>query len=115
MDVSAYKAFEADLTAKFALPRSALPPEQLHPFVAGLCDREYAAYGLSIAPSIGMNLSDQKISTDSAIYSSDLNSCTVQLRTPSLGFDKPCLARNLSGDQWDKREGLPSPRSACDG
>jgi hypothetical protein len=48
MDISALEAFAAELSAKFSLPGSASPEDQLKPVVADLLASAGIAYGLIV-------------------------------------------------------------------
>ena len=68
MDLGELETFADKLKAKFALPGSASPEDQLKPVVAELLTGAGAGYGLKIETRTETHLSDHKVRPDIAIY-----------------------------------------------
>ena len=68
MKLSTLETFADALKAKFALPGTASPEDQLKPVVADLFVAAGAAYGLTVETRTETHLSEHKVRPDIAIY-----------------------------------------------
>ena len=68
MDISALEGFAEELKAKFALPGTASPEDQLKPVVAEFFKSAGAAYGLTVETRTETHLSEHKVRPYIAIY-----------------------------------------------
>ena len=68
MNISFWKSLLKPLKAKFSLPGSASPEDQLKPVVADLLKSTGCAYGLTIETRTETHLSDHKVRPDIAVY-----------------------------------------------
>lgn len=108
MDVSELENFADALKAKFALPGSASPEDQLKPVVADLFKSAGVAYGLIVETRTETHLSEHKVRPDIAIYIGGLICGYVELKAPGLGADAPKLKGEHNKKQWEKLRGLPN-------
>ena len=68
MDILALKKFAEGLKAKFALPESTSPEDQLKPGVAVLFEDAGTKYGLTVKTRTETYLAEHKVRPDIAIY-----------------------------------------------
>jgi hypothetical protein len=108
MKIDLLENFADTLRAKFALPGSASPEDQLKPPVADLLKAAGAAYGLTIETRTETHLSQHKVRPDIAIYVGGLICGYVELKAPGLGADAPKLKGDHNKKQWEKLKGLPN-------
>lgn len=108
MDLSTLETFAESLRAKFALPGSASPEDQLKPVVADLFSSAGAAYGLTVETRTETHLSEHKVRPDIAIYVGGLICGYIELKAPGLGADAPKLKGEHNKKQWEKLKGLPN-------
>ena len=108
MDLSTLETFADALKAKFALPGSASPEDQLKPVVADLFVAAGAHYGLKVETRTETHLSTHKVRPDIAIYVGGLICGYVELKQPGLGADAPRLTGKHNKEQWEKLKGLPN-------
>ena len=108
MDFFALQDFAETLKAKFSLPGSASPEDQLKPPVAGLFVNTGATFELNVETLTEARLAEQKVQPDIAIYSSGLICGYVELKAPGLGTDAPKLKGKHNKEQWEKLKGLPN-------
>lgn len=108
MDILDLKEFAEGLKAKFALPESASPEDQLKPAVAALFSATGAKYDLSVETRTETYLAELKVRPDIAIYVSGLICGYVELKAPGYGADAPKLKGDHNKKQWQKLKGLPN-------
>lgn len=108
MDLKFLRQFADALKAKFSLPGSASPEDQLKPVVADLLNFAGADYGLTIATRTETHLSDHKVRPDIAVYVGGLICGYIELKAPGLGADAPKLKGEHNKKQWEKLKGLPN-------
>lgn len=108
MELQTLETFAEALTAKFALPGSASPEDQLKPLVADLLKSAGAAYGKTVETRTETHLSDHKVRPDIAIYVGGLICGYIELKAPGFGADAPKLKGEHNKKQWEKLKGLPN-------
>lgn len=108
MDFGDLEAFAEALQAKFALPGSASPEDQLKPEVASLLSAAGAIYGLAVATRTETHLSEHKVRPDIAVYVGGLICGYIELKAPGLGAEAPKLKGEHNKKQWEKLKGLPN-------
>jgi len=108
MKLSTLETFADALKAKFALPGTASPEDQLKPVVADLFVAAGAAYGLTVETRTETHLSEHKVRPDIAIYVGGLICGYIELKAPGLGADAPRLTGKHNKEQWAKLKGLPN-------
>ena len=108
MDIGDLETFADALKAKFALPGSASPEDQLKPEVAALFVATGAKYGLTVETRTETHLSEHKVRPDIAIYVGGLICGYIELKAPGLGADAPKLKGDHNKKQWAKLKGLPN-------
>jgi hypothetical protein len=108
LDFSSLQNFAETLKAKFSLPGSASPEDQLKPPVADLLVEAGATFGLGIETRTETHLAEHKVRPDVAIYSGGLICGYVELKAPGLGADAPSLEGKHNKEQWEKLKGLPN-------
>lgn len=108
MHFSALQAFAAELTAKFSLPGSASPEDQLKPVVADLLTSAGGSYGLTVQTRTETHLSEHKVRPDIAVYVGGLICGYIELKAPGLGADAPKLKGEHNKQQWERLKGLPN-------
>ena len=91
MKLTTLETFADALKAKFALPGTASPEDQLKPVVADLFVAAGAAYGLTVETRTETHLSEHKVRPDIAIYVGGLICGYIELKAPGLGADAPKL------------------------
>ncbi len=102
MNISLLEIFADALNAKFSLPGSASPEDQLKPSVAGLLKSAGTAYGLAVDTRTETHLSDHKVRPDIAVYVGGLICGYIELKAPGLGADAPKLKGEHNKEQWEK-------------
>jgi len=102
------ETFADALKAKFALPGSASPEDQLKPEIAALFVATGAGYGLTVETRTETHLSEHKVRPDIAIYVGGLICGYIELKAPGLGADAPKLKGDHNKKQWAKLKGLPN-------
>jgi hypothetical protein len=108
MDLGELETFADKLKAKFALPGSASPEDQLKPVVADLLTGAGVSYGLTVETRTETHLSDHKVRPDIAVYVGGLICGYIELKAPGLGADAPKLKGDHNKKQWEKLKGLPN-------
>ena len=108
MKLSSLVAFADTLKAKFSLPGSASPEDQLKPPVGGLIIEVGTSFGLKVESRTEIHLSEHKVRPDIAIYVGGLICGYVELKAPGLGADAPKLKGEHNKKQWEKLKGLPN-------
>lgn len=108
MNLSSLETFADALKAKFSLPGSASPEDQLKPVVADLLKSAGIAYGLVVDTRTETHLSDHKVRPDIAVYVGGLIGGYIELKAPGLGADPPKLKGEHNKKQWEKLKGLPN-------
>lgn len=108
MNLSDLQDFADALKAKFALPGSASPEDQLKPEVAALFVATGAKYGLTVETRTETHLSEHKVRPDIAIYVGGLICGYIELKAPGLGADAPKLKGDHNKKQWAKLKSLPN-------
>ncbi len=108
MNISFLEIFADTLKAKFSLPGSASPEDQLKPVVANLLKSAGIAYGLAVDTRTETHLSDHKVRPDIAVYVGGLICGYIELKAPGLGADAPKLKGEHNKKQWEKLKGLPN-------
>ncbi|WP_309753704.1 N-6 DNA methylase, partial [Novosphingobium sp.] len=108
MNLTELESFADKLKAKFALPGSASPEDQLKPVVAELLAGAGASYGLTVETRTETHLSDHKVRPDIAVYVGGLICGYIELKAPGLGADAPKLKGDHNKKQWEKLKGLPN-------
>jgi hypothetical protein len=102
MNISLLETFADALRAKFSLPGSASPEDQLKPVVADLLKSAGNGYGLAIDTRTETHLSDHKVRPDVAVYVGGLICGYIELKAPGLGADAPKLKGEHNKKQWEK-------------
>ena len=108
MDISLLKDFADGLKAKFSLPGTASPEDQLKAPVAELLKDAGAAFGLNVESRTETHLSGHKVRPDIAIYVGKLICGYIELKAPGLGADATKLKGAHNKAQWNKLKGLPN-------
>ena len=108
MDISLLKDFADELKAKFSLPGTASPEDQLKAPVAELLKDAGAAFGLNVESQTETHLSGYKVRPDIAIYVGKLICGYIELKAPGLGADATKLKGAHNKAQWNKLKGLPN-------
>jgi hypothetical protein len=108
MDSAILEAFADALKAKFALPGTASPEDQLKPVVADLLKSAGSLYGLTVETRTETHLSDHKVRPDIAVYVGGLICGYIELKAPGFGADAPKLKGEHNKKQWEKLKGLPN-------
>lgn len=108
MRLSFLEIFADALKAKFSLPGSASPEDQLKPVVADLLKSAGNDYGLAVETRTETHLSDHKVRPDIAFYVDGLICGYIELKAPGLGADAPKLKGEHNKKQWEKLKGLPN-------
>jgi len=108
MNITFLESFADALKAKFSLPGSASPEDQLKPVVADLLKSAGTDYGLTVDTRTETHLSDHKVRPDIAVYVGGLICGYVELKAPGLGADAPKLKGDHNKKQWEKLKGLPN-------
>jgi len=108
MNLAELESFADKLKAKFALPGSASPEDQLKPVVADLLTGSGVSYGLTVETRTETHLSDHKVRPDIAVYVGGLICGYIELKAPGLGADAPKLKGDHNKKQWEKLKGLPN-------
>ena len=85
VNLSELVAFADKLKAKFALPGSASPEDQLKPVVADLLAGAGVLYGRTVETRTETHLSDHKVRPDIAVYVGGLVCGYIELKAPGLG------------------------------
>jgi hypothetical protein len=108
MNLSSLQKYADELKAKFALPGSASPEDQLKPAVAELLVEAGHTFSFAVQSRTETHLSEHKIRPDIAIYVGGLICGYIELKQPGLGADAPKLKGKHNKDQWAKLRGLPN-------
>ena len=108
MRITSLEIFADALKAKFSLPGSASPEDQLKPVVADLLKSAGTTYGLAVDTRTEVHLSEHKIRPDIAVYVGGLICGYIELKAPGLGADAPKLKGEHNKKQWEKLKGLPN-------
>ncbi|MEP1834384.1 MAG: type I restriction enzyme HsdR N-terminal domain-containing protein, partial [Hyphomonas sp.] len=108
MDLGELEVFADKLKAKFALPGSASPEDQLKPAVADVLTGARGTYGVTDETRTETHLSEHKVRPDIAIYVGGLICGYIELKAPGLGADAPKLKGAHNKTQWAKLKGLPN-------
>jgi hypothetical protein len=108
MHLSDLEIFADALKAKFALPGTASPEDQLKPLVADLLSAAGPAYGSQVETRTETHLSQHKVRPDIAVYVGGLICGYIELKAPGLGADAPRLTGKHNKEQWAKLKGLPN-------
>ena len=108
MDLADLQGFAEALRAKFALPGTASPEDQLKPNVADLFKQAGTTYGLKVETLTETTLSKHKVRPDIAVYVGGLICGYVELKAPGLGADASKLKGEHNKTQWAKLKGLPN-------
>lgn len=108
MKLSVLESYADALQAKFSLPGSASPEDQLKADVAELLKGAGDGYGFTIATRTETHLSDQKVRPDIAVYVNGLVCGYIELKAPGLGADAPKLKSDHNKRQWERLKGLPN-------
>ena len=108
MKLTDLETFADALKAKFALPGSASPEDQLKPVVASLLTAAGTDYGLVVETRTETHLSQHKVRPDIAVYVGGLICGYVELKAPGLGADAPKLKGAHNKKQWERLKGLPN-------
>ena len=102
MDISLLKDFADGLKAKFSLPGTASPEDQLKAPVAELLKDAGAAFGLNVESQTETHLSGHKVRPDIAIYVGKLICGYIELKAPGLGADATKLKGAHNKAQWNR-------------
>ena len=108
MDLSVLEDFAKSLQAKFSLPGTASPEDQLKAPVEELLKDAGAAFGMNVASRTEAHLTEHKVRPDIAIYVGKLICGYIELKAPGLGADAPKLKGAHNVGQWKKLKGLPN-------
>lgn len=108
MDILVLEKFADALKAKFSLPGTASPEDQLKPVVADLLKSAGTAYKLTVETRTETHLSEHKVRPDIAVYVGGLICGYIELKAPGLGADAPRLKGEHNKKQWEKLKGLPN-------
>jgi hypothetical protein len=96
------------LKAKFALPGSASPEDQLKQPISAAIESAGGSFGLTVLSRTETHLSEHKVRPDVAIYVSGLICGYIELKAPGLGADAPRLKGKHNKEQWEKLKSLPN-------
>src|SRR3546814_20360283 len=99
MDFSTLEDFGDALKAKFALPGSASPEDQLKPVVAELFKAAGSKYGLTVETRTEAHLSEHKVRPDIAVYVGGPTCGSIEFNATGLWAD----ALRLQGDHNKKK------------
>lgn len=108
MDLLSFHAFAEALKAKFSLPGSASPEDQLKGPVAQLIAEAGKTFGLKVESRTETHLSEQKVRPDIAMYVGGLICGYIELKAPGSGADAPRLKGKHNREQWEKLKSLPN-------
>ena len=108
MDLSVLEGFAKSLQAKFSLPGTASPEDQLKAPVEELLKDAGAAFGMNVESRTEAHLTEHKVRPDIAIYVGKLICGYIELKAPGLGADAPKLKGAHNVGQWKKLKGLPN-------
>jgi hypothetical protein len=108
LNIGDLEIFADALKAKFALPGSASPEDQLKPEVAALFVATGAKYGLTVGTRTETHLPEHKVRPDIVIYVGGLICGYIELKAPGLGADAPKLKGKHNKEQWAKLKSLPN-------
>ena len=108
MDISVLEGFAKSLQAKFSLPGTASPEDQLKAPVEELLKDAGAAFGMNVESRTEAHLTEHKVRPDIAIYVGKLICGYIELKAPGLGADAPKLKGAHNVGQWKKLKGLPN-------
>lgn len=108
MDDLDLQKFAESLEAKFALPDSTSPEDQLKPDVADLLATFGTKSGLTVKTRTEPYLGEHKVRPDIAVYVNGLICGYVELKAPGYGADAPKLKGDHNKKQWQKLKGLPN-------
>jgi len=100
--------FAEALRAKFALPGSASPEDQLKIPTSTAIEAVGTTFGLTVLSRTESHLSEHKVRPDIAIYADGLICGYIELKAPGLGADAPRLKGKHNKEQWEKLKGLPN-------
>jgi hypothetical protein len=101
-------SFAEAVKAKFSLPGSAWPEDQLKSPLEDFLTNVGADYGIKVATKTEANLDDLQVRPDMAVYSDGLICGHVELKQPGLGADAPRLKGKNNRKQWEKLKALPN-------
>ena len=96
------------LSAKFELPGSANPEDQLKGPIGDLAEVAGATVGLIVSTKTEAHLSEHSVRPDMAVYSAGLICGYIELKQPGLGADAPKLKGKHNKEQWEKLKNIPN-------
>jgi hypothetical protein len=102
------QTFAEALKAKFALPGSASPEDQLKAPISTAIETAGCALGLTVSSRTETHLSEYNVRPDIAIYADGLICGYIELKAPGLGANAPRLKGKHNKEQWQKLKGLPN-------
>ena len=108
MDLSILIKFADTLKAKFSLPGSAAPEDQLKTPVAELLERAGADIDLQVETRTESTVSELQARPDIAVYSAGLICGYIELKAPGSGADARKLKGKHNKSQWKKLKSLPN-------
>ena len=108
LKITDLEKFADDLKAKFALPGTVSPEDQLKCDVSSLIVTTGGRYGVSVKTRTEPHLSEHGVRPDIAIYVGGLICGYVELKAPGLGADASKLKSRHNKEQWKKLQGLPN-------
>lgn len=108
MTLSILQTFADVLKAKFALPGSSSPEDQLKAPVSAAIEAVGKAFDFQISSLTESHLATHKVRPDLAIYVGGLISGYIELKAPGLGADAPKLKGKHNKEQWEKLKSLPN-------
>ena len=108
MNISVLEDFANSLQAKFSLPGTASPEDQLKGPVAELLKDAGEAFGRKVESRTETHLTEHKVRPDIGIHVGKLICGYIELKAPGLGADAPKLKGTHNKAQWKKLKGLPN-------
>ena len=108
MDISVLKGFADSLQAKFSLPGTSSPEDQLKIPIAELLKDTGAPLGLNVESRTEAHLAEHKVRPDIAIYVGKLICGYIELKAPGLGANAPKLKGEHNKAQWSRLKSLPN-------
>lgn len=105
--VSVLKALAKDVTAKFALPASFSPEDQLKPTVASILDAGGPALSLAVNTTTEMQVDEFAGHPDIGVFVDSLLAGYIELKAPGKGA-RPEKFKGRDKKQWEKFKDLPN-------
>src|ERR1700730_9783392 len=94
------QSFAEVLKAKFALPGSASPEDQLKQPISVAIESAGRTFGLTVSSRTEAHLSEHKVRPDVAIYAGGLICGYFERKETGVGADAPRLKGKHNKEQW---------------